>query len=57
MELMGGNRMRLLDEVLGQEVVKVVGPKFFSNVNEQPLLRIVDGWFYHVLCVKQGLYG
>lgn len=31
-------------------------PLFFSNVNELPLIRIVDGWLYHVICVKQGLY-
>lgn len=57
LEILENNRLKLVDRILNQEIVKVVNPIFFSNVNEEPLMRIVDSWFYHVLCVKQGLYG
>lgn len=54
--MMNQNRLKLVDRILNQEVIKVVNPIFFSNVNEQPLMRIIDNWLYHVLCIKQGLY-
>lgn len=54
--MMNQNRLKLVDRILNQEVIKVVNPIFFSNVNEQPLMNIIDSWFYHILCIKQGLY-
>ena len=57
LSLMEDNRVKLLDRLLTQEVVRMVNPYFFSNVNETPLMAIVDSWFYQVLCTKQGLLG
>lgn len=54
---MDKNKAKLMDKIMGQEIIKVINPLFFSNVNEVPLMRIVEAWFYHTLCIKQGLYG
>lgn len=54
---MDKNKLKLMDSIQSQEVVKVVNPLFFSNVNEIPLMQIVNAWFYQILCIKQGLYG
>lgn len=51
------NQVKLIDVILNQEVVKLVNPTFFGNENEAPLMSIINGWLYHVLCIKQGLYG
>ena len=54
---MDKTKIKLMDSILSQETVRVVNPLFFSNVNETPLMRIIDAWFYHTICIKQGLYG
>ena len=54
--LMDKYRLPLVDRILSQENIKLINPFFFSNVNETPLMRIVNCWFYHVLAIKLGLY-
>ena len=54
---MDKHKNKLIDRIMNQEIIKVVNPIFFSNVNEVPLMSIFGAWFYHTLCIKQGLYG
>ena len=56
-ELMDKYRLSLVDRILNQENVKLINPFFFSNINEVPLMKIVNCWFYHTLGIKLGLYG
>jgi len=49
---MDKNRMKLIHSIINQEIIKVVNPLFFSNINEVPLMSIVTAWFYHTLCIK-----
>ena len=57
LSVMENNQIKLVDRIVNHEVIKLVGPAFFSNNNEVPLMAVVNGWFYHVLGIKQGLYG
>ena len=57
LNLMGDNEVQLVDKVVNHEVIKLVNPPFFSNHNEAPLMTIINGWFYHIIGIKQGLYG
>jgi hypothetical protein len=54
--LMDIHRLSLINRILSQENIRLINPYFFSNVNEAPLMRIVNCWFYHILAIKLGLY-
>ena len=54
---MKDQEVQLVDRIVNQQVIKLVNPTFFSNANEIPLMAIINGWFYHIIGIKQGLYG
>jgi hypothetical protein len=55
-QLIEAHKLRVVSAVLNQENVRVVGPDFFSNQNEEPLMAIIYVWLHAVLCIKNGIY-
>lgn len=50
------HRLKLTEFLLSQPLVKLMAPLFFSNINEQPLMEIIESWFVSILCIKNGVY-
>ena len=50
------HRLMLMDQIVGNALVQDISPVFFSSMNEQPLMHIINGLFHQVLCLKQGVY-
>lgn len=54
--LFATHRLKVAEFLLNQPLVKLMAPLFFSNINEQPLMEIIENWFVSILCIKNGVY-